>query len=218
MKYLFLFSEIFSTDDAANPWIFMKGVSSSVLQSLIEFVYCGEVEIDAELLSTFLETADDLKIRGLTQFNSSGVLDNLVKDDDTSENIEMIDEVYDEVTDTALPSYDEADPEDEIIIDNENTQTVVCDGNTVEINAELDKQIEETLVKHNGMWTCKVCGKFANHKSKLKQHVETHIEGFSHPCSLCGKSYRSRNVLRMHLSRDHRNKKISPSKMKNMHQ
>ena len=80
-------------------------------------------------------------------------------------------------------------------------------SNFLEINAELDKQIEEILVKNNGVWSCKVCGKFANHKSKLKQHVETHIEGFSHPCAICGKCYRSRNVLRMHLSRDHRNKK-----------
>ena len=83
----------------------------------------------------------------------------------------------------------------------------VIGENFVEVNAELDKQIEEILVKRNGVWTCKVCGKFANHKSKLKQHVETHIDGFSHPCGICGKSYRSRNVLRMHLSRDHRNKK-----------
>ena len=88
----------------------------------------------------------------------------------------------------------------------------VIGENFVEVNAELDKQIEEILVKRNGVWTCKVCGKFANHKSKLKQHVETHIDGFSHPCSICGKSYRSRNVLRMHLSRDHRNKKTNNNK------
>merc|ERR1712192_114991 len=39
-----------------------------------------------------------------------------------------------------------------------------------------------------------------------KQHAETHLQGYSHPCIMCGKTYRSRNVLRMHMSRDHRSK------------
>ena len=74
------------------------------------------------------------------------------------------------------------------------------------VNAELDNKISEMIVKSEGGWSCAVCGKMANHKSKLKQHAETHLQGYSHPCALCGKTYRSRNVLRMHMSRDHRSK------------
>ena len=66
--------------------------------------------------------------------------------------------------------------------------------------------IEDLCVKTDGGWMCKVCGKTVNQKSKLKQHAETHVNGFSHPCPMCGKSYRSRNVLRMHMSRDHKKK------------
>ena len=61
-----------------------------------------------------------------------------------------------------------------------------------EVNAELDRRISEMIVKKEGAWVCTVCGKNANHKSKLKQHAETHLQGYSHPCSLCGKTYRSR--------------------------
>jgi hypothetical protein len=60
------------------------------------------------------------------------------------------------------------------------------------INAELDQRIGEMIVRRDGAWVCNVCGKMANHKSKLKQHAETHLQGYSHPCSLCGKTYRSR--------------------------
>ena len=100
-----------------------------------------------------------------------------------------------------------------VITEEEQEASVMATENFIEVNAELDKQIEGILVKSNGVWTCKACGKSANHKSKLKQHVETHIDGFSHPCGICGKSYRSRNVLRMHLSRDHRNKKNNKQKL-----
>merc|ERR1719341_2579360 len=75
-----------------------------------------------------------------------------------------------------------------------------------EVNAELDRRISDMIVRQEGGWVCTVCGKQANHKSKLKQHAETHLQGYSHPCIMCGKTYRSRNVLRMHMSRDHRSK------------
>merc|ERR1719391_1153175 len=75
-----------------------------------------------------------------------------------------------------------------------------------EVNAELDRRISDMIVRQDGGWVCTVCGKQANHKSKLKQHAETHLQGYSHPCIMCGKTYRSRNVLRMHMSRDHRSK------------
>ena len=64
-----------------------------------------------------------------------------------------------------------------------------------EVNAELDRRISDMIVRQDGGWVCTVCGKQANHKSKLKQHAETHLQGYSHPCIMCGKTYRSRYVM-----------------------
>ena len=168
------------------------------------FIYQGEVEIQADQLNPFMEMAADMKIRGLTKYAASLGADDIVVPGVPGHSEIVHDEVHDDLTPSNILN------DDDIIVD--DTEEKFVSDNIIEVHAELDKQIEEILVKNNGMWNCKVCGKFANHKSKLKQHVETHIQGFSHPCPICGKSYRSRNVLRMHLSRDHRNKKISPSK------
>jgi len=193
------FRHIFSESNTC-PWIYLKGVQSYQLQFILDFIYTGDVEIPEDELSGFLVCAGDLKIRGLSKYagtiNTKNVKVNIESDYIQPEHI-IIDEQAD--NNFATVSYGE-DIEGIPVAD-------FGASNFLEINAELDKQIEEILVKNNGVWSCKVCGKFANHKSKLKQHVETHIEGFSHPCAICGKCYRSRNVLRMHLSRDHRNKK-----------
>ena len=65
------FSEIFSLEDVAKPWIYMRGVSSQLMESLLMFIYAGEVEIQADQLSTFMEMASDMKIRGLTKYVAS---------------------------------------------------------------------------------------------------------------------------------------------------
>ena len=167
---------------------------------MLDFLYLDEVEVPETELAQFLSTARELKVRGLTKY--AGGLGNMaeLKSSDSGHLQQIVTENEDvteiEETGHEAAGNDRAGEEHQYVAEN-----------FIEVNAELDQKIEDILVKTNGVWTCRVCGKFANHKSKLKQHVETHIDGFSHPCGICGKSYRSRNVLRMHLSRDHRNKK-----------
>ena len=213
------FKQIFLSNENTPAWIYLKGVESLMLGFLLEYVYLGEVEVPEQSLARFLETAGELKIKGLAKYAGSSVSARLEeKEVEPPEPAYQSPEVKLETETTVdLPEQsfidndlEEEEPREMIIAEDEiQTSAPITDGPlfSPEVNAELDKQIEEILVKNDGVWSCKVCGKFANHKSKLKQHVETHIDGFSHPCAICGKSYRSRNVLRMHLSRDHKNKK-----------
>lgn len=196
------FSEIFSLTDSGQPWIYLKGVPGYQMRLVLDFLYLGEVEVPESELAQFLSTAGELKVRGLTKY--AGGLGNMAEHKTSdSGHLQQIVTENEDVTEIEETGHEAAG--NEMIPAREEHQYVA--ENFIEVNAELDQKIEDILVKTNGVWTCRVCGKFANHKSKLKQHVETHIDGFSHPCGICGKSYRSRNVLRMHLSRDHRNKK-----------
>ena len=173
------------------------------MRLMLDFLYLGEVEVPESELAQFLSTAGELKVRGLTKY--AGGLGSMaeLKTPGTGGHLQQT--VTENEDPTEIEETGQEKPDDETITAEDDQQCVA--ENFIEVNAELDQKIEDILVKTNGVWTCRVCGKSANHKSKLKQHVETHIDGFSHPCGLCGKSYRSRNVLRMHLSRDHRNKK-----------
>ena len=207
--------------DNNHPWVYLKGIFSQQLKFIIDFVYQGEVEVPEDDLPHFLSAAGDLKIQGLTKYANGGMLSAMdsIHDQDNNkiiENNDLVDLDCINSIDTNADNDESNETElaDHLVITEEEEEaSVMATENFIEVNAELDKQIEEILVKTDGVWTCKACGKSANHKSKLKQHVETHIDGFSHPCGICGKSYRSRNVLRMHLSRDHRNKKNNKQKL-----
>ncbi|KYN32987.1 Broad-complex core protein isoform 6 [Trachymyrmex septentrionalis] len=65
------FKELFKTNPCKHPIIFMRDVEFEHLQSLLEFMYAGEVNISQAELPTFLRTAESLQIRGLTDSQSN---------------------------------------------------------------------------------------------------------------------------------------------------
>jgi len=50
-----------------HPLIYLKGIKFSDLQSVLNFMYQGEVSVAQEDLNSFLSVAEDLRVKGLTQ-------------------------------------------------------------------------------------------------------------------------------------------------------
>lgn len=46
--------------------VVLKSVSASDLESVLEFLYLGRVSVGQERLNSFLKTANELKIKGLS--------------------------------------------------------------------------------------------------------------------------------------------------------
>ena len=55
-----------------NPLIYLKGISAQELKYILDFIYHGEVNVAQHELDRFLEVAETLKIKGLTQ-RSNGI-------------------------------------------------------------------------------------------------------------------------------------------------
>jgi len=64
---------------------------------------------------------------------------------------------------------------------------------------ELDEQLEKLIEKSEGLWKCKICEKTSNFKANLLKHAEIHVEGNIHSCSICVKTFSTRDVLRTHV-------------------
>ena len=50
-----------------HPLLYLKGIKHTDLQSVLSFMYHGEVNVAQEELNSFLAVAEELKIKGLTQ-------------------------------------------------------------------------------------------------------------------------------------------------------
>ena len=70
---------------------------------------------------------------------------------------------------------------------------------------DLDEKLLEHISKlPDRTLQCKICGNTAKQMSDIKNHIETHMEGLSVPCPICGKIFRSRNSMRTHKSQYHK--------------
>jgi len=61
------FKNILRRNPHQHPLLYLKGVKYSDLQSVLNFMYHGEVNVAQEELNSFLSVAEDLRVKGLTQ-------------------------------------------------------------------------------------------------------------------------------------------------------
>jgi len=67
------FRNVLRRNPHQHPLLYLKSVKFTDLQSVLNFMYHGEVNVAQEELNSFLSVAEDLKVKGLTQNNSNSI-------------------------------------------------------------------------------------------------------------------------------------------------
>ena len=65
------FKAVLRRNPHAHPLLYLKGVKYHDLQSVLQFMYHGEVNVAQEELNSFLAVAEELRVKGLTQGQSA---------------------------------------------------------------------------------------------------------------------------------------------------
>ena len=68
------FRTVLKQNPHQHPLLYLKGVRFVDLQSVLTFMYNGEVNVAQEDLNSFLSTAEELQVKGLTQSSSQKAL------------------------------------------------------------------------------------------------------------------------------------------------
>ena len=198
------FSDIFMKNDHSNMLIYLKGISSADLQHVTDFLYNGEAFITNEELKMFIETAQDLKVKGL-QSDLQNLGENEHEKQESSYQHKNYNEKKSGSGNMDIDGQESILDSLEELVDSFSTSDgtlVTINENKLSLNTnnEVNLQIEQMIEKVEGMWNCKVCGKTSTRKQNIQNHTETHIEGVSHACHICNKIFSTRNNLQKHIS------------------
>merc|ERR1711892_1562805 len=65
------FNSVFTLNPHPHPLFYMRGVTTDLLQSVLQFIYTGATAVREEHVSSFLALGEDLKIAGLVGYQGS---------------------------------------------------------------------------------------------------------------------------------------------------
>ncbi|XP_054166976.1 protein tramtrack, beta isoform-like [Oppia nitens] len=63
------FKDLFVSNPCKHPIVILKDIRLDDLKAIINFMYCGEVNVSQNQLAALLKTAEILKVKGLTEVN-----------------------------------------------------------------------------------------------------------------------------------------------------
>ena len=209
------------TRNKDNAVIYLRGVSKEHLESMLEYVYNGSVQVNHEQLQTFLGIASDFKLKGLSNFDQSDL--------QTYEPFETKSNIGDIQQNLPIPMIkEEIVKEDQIdpgpgakkITSRRKgpTEKKTSDGRvlgtnnfTLEPPPEIIKTEEEIrqydnlvyskMEKKNEMWVCLECDR--EFQKRLKncayRHIDlSHMSQYTFLCSNCPKSVVAKSNLMYH--------------------
>jgi len=78
------FKSVLRRNQHQHPLLYLKGVSFKDMESVLNFMYHGEVNVAQDDLNSFLQVAEDLRVKGLTQNNSANAVNETKKPMDIS--------------------------------------------------------------------------------------------------------------------------------------
>ena len=215
------FRKILSSNQHQHPLLYLKGISSSSLGSILQFIYLGEVNVSLEHLDSFIQASEDLKIVGMldsdqekksaqnicyqrakrprvdiTEMNISQ------QSDDLAQIQEIIDiEHESETVEISVGGQEDDDflevihqPNDKEIT--EEPEILFCDKCEFETINPPDYE-EHVKNDHANDIPCKECKFSAKNKSVLKDHMLASHKGI--PCNNCHKRFSDLTFLRKHV-------------------
>ena len=195
------FKNLLKKSTHSNPLVYLPGVKSAYLNSIIDYIYDGEVQLYQDNLDDFLDVAHKLKIEGLIE--GKNVKDEFVDAEAETFHQEQKWGQSDENTDSNIVAKNDIvfKPRKTKYDEYEKTVSLVDQEYSKE---DLAKVIDDLIIKDGGMSICKSCGKSSKWNKQIKHHVEMHIEGLSLPCPHCEQTFRSRNILKCHKQTFHK--------------
>ena len=191
------FKKLLKTHAHPQPLIYMKGMNSSSLTAIIDFLYLGEANIFLEELDSFLSLAEELQLKGLEGNSEEKVPD---YQPETFNHSESGAEVNQKQNMPKEQMSSHAKLEKEFV----GAMMVPYEQKPKSyalIEPDTMRKIESMIEKRVDGEHCTNCGYTTRKRCNMIEHVEKHIEGLEYPCNSCNKIMRSSHSFRDHKTR-----------------
>jgi len=219
-----VFQNMFQKNPHPHPLIFLKGVDIKDLEAVLDFIYVGEAEIEAEHFASFLETAADLEIEELAEFSTDSSTSAIKLGFIQNKDSESSNEESDENNSIENVLHNTKNENSEIVFDNqiqlfENVQRESFEEE-MEYSQDEVKDIEDCKYEYvkqtknasyfkrksenPNLFLCDECDFVSNSYSPIERHMlENQHKAGRYMCKFCGLKTFKWKTLQTHMIDDH---------------
>ena len=180
------FKKLLKSHPHSQPLIYMRGMKSSDLTAIVDFIYLGETNVFQDQLESFLALAEELQLKGL-----DGSLEEKAPEYPKESFIHQTEKRADFNQKQNIPDR-EVKFEGTVMTYQQKPKP-----NSV-IEPDTMARIASMIEKRADGYSCTNCGYKTRHPGHMREHVEKHIEGLEYPCYACNKIMRSSHAFREH--------------------
>ena len=182
------FKRVLKSHPHPQPLIYMRGMKSSDLTAIVDFIYLGEANVFQGELESFLALAEELQLKGLNGSSEEKGPEHPKESFKHGQKRAALNQ-----NQMSKVKHEDGTRHEGTImrIQPKTKQTTMIDADTMAI-------IESLIEKRADGYSCTKCGYTSKNPGHMREHVEKHIEGLEYPCNLCNKVSRSSHSFREH--------------------
>ena len=153
-----VFRRMLNTNSSMRPLLYMRGVSTEIMTSIINFIYTGSIDIKRDNVDEFFEVGRDLNIDGLARFTNKKNKKEDEKEDVNQNNphpfsgAEQYRNLVAENSDTKLEdiNFASADKDEDLACTEFNTARNSEKEDNIQYNSKTMKEMQESENQSDG--------------------------------------------------------------------
>ena len=193
-----VFKSIIGDSIMSNSTIYLRGIQSLEIESILQFIYLGEATLYQERKNEFLDVAKSLQVKEIS------------KDIEIDESDDDVVEKQEYAKDNELPTHETKQQYDRVAIPQKDRQLKKSNENNypcdscnykTSIASDLRKHIKSI---HEGVkYPCNQCQNKFTDMSNLRKHIKSIHEGVKYPCDQCSYKATQMGDLKKHIKSNH---------------
>ena len=180
-----VFKSIISDNILSSPIIYLRGIQSLEIESILQFIYLGEAKFDQERMHEFINVARSLEIKEI------------------SKDIEIIENEQSENYEQQINNIEIPDNEQHVNNEEQEDELLEIRSESAKMGSNISCQPKQ-LEKNNGnKYPCDQCNFKAIDQGSLRLHIMSIHDGAKYPCDKCNYKATQKNRLQLHKSIRH---------------
>merc|ERR1712150_111833 len=195
-----VFKKIIDNNPSQHPLIFLRGIQSYEMESILQFMYLGEGKFYYERMGEFIKVAKDLEVKEISKGVEIPNVEEVVTNDTVMDDEEKETDEEDEPKQTSENKIRQRQPRNQISSDANSTECSEC-GKVFTTKSHM---VTHYRSKHEGIkYPCNQCDYQATTQGSLQTHIQPQHDGIKYPCNQCDYQATEKGHLKTHIAGKH---------------